>query len=142
MTHLQTPLPKEEQDFFDAIRGKNPAFILGTSSADKRTKYATLFNALGAGNGKEGKGVNALFTHIGALGITPINVPEKNGDYVQHAILKATALGNVIENQETSIRSRFQASGVENHRTIPLIEQQKILAGKYSLRIRIKSKNS
>ncbi len=111
---MSTPAmhPLSEKEFFSLLEGKNPAFILGTSSADKRSKYATLFNALDNGEKSGKKGIDGIFTHTGALGITPGYIPEKEGDYARHALLKVNALTRTLTERERSIRARLQGSGM------------------------------
>ena len=108
----RTMHPVNEKEFFALLKGKPLAFILGTSSPDKRVKYATLFNALDNGEKADKKGINSVFTHTGALGITPGYIPEKEGDYASHALLKANALTEMLSAQKRSIRARFQGSGM------------------------------
>ena len=112
---MTTPAPHtlNENEFLSLISGKKLAFILGTSSTDKRAKYKMFWNLLD--NGKEAgeKGINGIFTHTGALGITPNYVPEKDGDYEKHALLKVAALTETLSAQEDSIRARFQGSGMD-----------------------------
>jgi hypothetical protein len=110
-----------EAAFFNALKGKTPAVILGTSSPDKRTDFSRLFNTLSDGSATGAHGVNLVYTHTGALGITPNNVPEKQGDYALHVTKKAEALAQQIAHHEASIRNRFKGSGIKDHATMPLV---------------------
>jgi hypothetical protein len=118
-THNPLTSNNAEDAFFAYLKDKQPAFILGTSAPDKRAKFGKMFNMLDDGKGE--KGVDMLFTHTGALGITPSNVPEKDGDYERHALKKAEALAVQVSYAESSIRNRFQASGVKNYADVPLV---------------------